>query len=56
MKPHRVTIKYKKGDQTCTISATVPAYTERQAIDKIINANGLDGKVVSKKVELLTTK
>lgn len=53
MKPHRVTIKYKNGEQTCTVSTTVPAYNERQAIDKVISANSLTGKVVSKKAELL---
>jgi hypothetical protein len=53
MKDYRVSIKYKSGEQTATISTTVPAYNERQAIEKIVSANSLDGKVVSKKVELL---
>lgn len=55
MKPHRVTIKYRNGEQTCVISTTVPAYNESQAIDKIISANGLAGKVVRRKAELLKT-
>lgn len=53
MKPHRVTIKYRNGDQTCVISTTVPAYNERQAISKIIEANGLVGKVVRRRAELI---
>lgn len=53
MKPHRVTIKYKTGEQTHTLSKVIPAYNERQAIDKIIEANSLAGKVVSKKAEML---
>lgn len=53
MNTYRVTIKYKQGEQSGVISNTVPAYSEKQAIEKIINANGLDGKVVSKKAELL---
>lgn len=53
MKSYRVTIIYKQGENAATISKTVPAHTERQAIDKIISANGLDGKVVSKRAELL---
>lgn len=56
MKSHRVTIKYKNGEQTCVISKEVPAYNERQAIETVINANSLAGKVVSKKAELLTLK
>lgn len=53
MKSYRVTIKYKQGDQSGVISTTVPAQDERQAIDKVIEANSLAGKVVSRKVELL---
>lgn len=53
MKDHRVTIKYINGKQTCVLSITVPATTERQAIEKIISAHGLDGRVISKKAELL---
>lgn len=53
MKTYRVTIKYSTGEQRCTLSTTAPAYNERQAIDKIIDANNLNGKVVSKKAELL---
>lgn len=53
MKDHRVTIKYKKGEQTCVLSIAVPAISERQAIDKVIEANGLDGRVITKKAELL---
>lgn len=56
MKPHRVTIKYRNGEQTCVISTTVPASNESQAIDKIITANGLAGKVVRRRAELLTLK
>ena len=56
MKPHRVTIKYKNGEQTCVISKTVPAYNERQAIESVINANRHKGTVVSKKAEMLTSK
>lgn len=55
MKPHRVTIKYKKGEQTHLICTTVPASNERQAIDKIISAHSLVD-VVSKKAELLNNK
>ena len=53
MKPYRVTIKYKTGEQTNLISKTLPAYNEKQAIDKVIESNSLAGKVVSKKAELL---
>lgn len=53
MKTYRVTIKYKKGEQTDLLSTTVPAISEKEAIEKIISANNLDGKVVSKKAELL---
>lgn len=53
MKPHRVTIKYMQGEQTCVISTTVPAYNERQAIDTVISANSLAGKVVRRRAELL---
>lgn len=53
MKPHRVTIKYMNGEQTCVISTTVPAYNESQAISKIIAANGLSGKVVRRRAELI---
>lgn len=56
MKPHRVTIKYKNGEQTCVLSTTVPAYTEKDAISKIISAHGLDGRVITKKAELLISK
>lgn len=57
MKPHRVTIKYKQGEQTCVISKEVPACNERQAIDKVIESDKLAGKeVVSKKAELITLK
>lgn len=52
MKTYRVTIKHKKGEQTNLISTTVPASNERQAIEKIISANGIVG-VLSKKAELL---
>lgn len=54
MKPHRVTIKYEKGEQTCVLSIAVPATGERQAIEKVIAANGIVN-VVSKKAELLKT-
>lgn len=53
MKSYRVTIKYSTGDNAATISKTVPAYNERQAIEKVIESNSLAGKVVSKKVEPL---
>lgn len=57
MKPHRVTIKYKKGEQTNWISKTVPAITERHAIDLVIKASGIDdANVISKKAELLISK
>lgn len=55
MKTYRVTIKHKKGKQTDLISTTVPAISERQAIDKVIEANGIV-EVVSKKAELLISK
>lgn len=53
MKSYRVTIKYRTGENTGLISKTVPAYNERQAIDQIIAACKLAGKVVSEKAELL---
>lgn len=55
MKTYRVTIKHKKGAQTHLISTTVPAASERQAIEKIISANSLVD-VISKKAELLNNK
>lgn len=55
MKTYRVTIKHTAGKQTNLISTTVPAVTEKQAIDKIISAHGLDGRVITKRAELLKT-
>lgn len=56
MKSYRVTIGYKQGQQTGVVSKTVPAYNEQQAIEKVIESDKLDGKVVSKKAELITLK
>lgn len=56
MKSYRVTIKYRTGEQTGVVSKTMPAYNERQAIEKVIDADKLAGKVVSKKAELITLK
>lgn len=52
MKPHRVTIKYKVEAVTATISTTVPAANESEAIKKVIKAKEITN-VVSKKAELL---
>lgn len=56
MKNYRVTIKHSAGKQTNLISTVVPANDEKAAIEKVIEANSLDGKVLSKKAELLTSK
>lgn len=54
MKTYRVTIKYNTGEQSNLISTTVPAITEKEAIDKVKSANSIeDDTVVSKKAELL---
>lgn len=55
MKTYRVTIKHRKGEQTNLLSTIVPASNERQAIEKVIAAHGLD-HVVSRKAELLNSK
>lgn len=55
MKHFRVSIKYYTGAQMATISATVPAYNDTHAINLIIEANGLEGKVVANSAQLLTT-
>jgi hypothetical protein len=55
MKNYRVTIKHKTGEQTGVVSKTIPAYNEKQAIDKVIDAERIT-EVVSKKAELITLK
>jgi hypothetical protein len=52
MENYRVTIKHSTGNQTNLISTVVPANNEKQAIEKVISANGIV-EVLSKKAELL---
>ena len=56
MKNYRVTIAYQDGEQNGLISTTVPAIGGDKAMDSVIEANGLDGKVIEKKAELIKTK
>ncbi len=51
MKTYRVTLKIMADGQTSSLSSTIPAYHDAEAIDKVIDANDLAGQVTASRVE-----
>ena len=51
MKTYRVTLKIMANGHTSSLSTTIPAYNDADAINKVIDANNLAGQVTASRVE-----
>jgi hypothetical protein len=51
MKKFRVTLKIMANGHMSSLSTTIPAYHDADAIDKVIDANNLAGQVTASRAE-----
>jgi hypothetical protein len=51
MKTYRVTLTYRRDGHTSSLSTTVPACNDIDAINKVIGAHSLVGQVIAPKAE-----